>query len=178
AYLPLDLDHPAERLAYMLRDTAPSLVLTDARVSHRLPGGSAEDLPGGLPGHLSGGLPGSLSGSLPGSTDVPRLDIAALRSVRPAPAAPYPPGAAPYRPGRVAYVVYTSGSTGRPKGVVVPMGAVVNFLRAMTGERGVGRDDTLLALTTVGFDISVLELFAPLVAGGRVVVAGDGQVRD
>ncbi|MFF0574808.1 non-ribosomal peptide synthetase [Streptosporangium saharense] len=166
AYLPLDLDYPAERLAYMLRDTAPSLVLTDARVSHRLPDGSSN----GSTDRSSDGLSGRLSEG----ADVPRLDIAdiqAAQSVRPAPATPY-------LPGRAAYVIYTSGSTGRPKGVVVPMGAVVNFLRAMTGERGIGRDDTLLALTTVGFDISVLELFAPLIAGGRVVVAGDGQVRD
>ncbi|MFF4991404.1 amino acid adenylation domain-containing protein [Streptosporangium saharense] len=166
AYLPLDLDYPAERLAYMLRDTEPSLVLTDARVSARLPGRSSN----GSTDRSSNGLSGRLSEG----ADVPRLDIADIQAAQPVRPAP----ATPYLPGRAAYVIYTSGSTGRPKGVVVPMGAVVNFLRAMTGERGIGRDDTLLALTTVGFDISVLELFAPLIAGGRVVVAGDGQVRD
>ncbi|MEV4096442.1 amino acid adenylation domain-containing protein [Streptosporangium saharense] len=184
AYLPLDLDYPAERLAYMLRDTAPALVLTDARVSDRLPGRSSDRFPGlsseRLPGRSSNGSSEGLSDRLPDGdrspegADVPRLDIADLQAAQPVRPAP----AAPYLPGRAAYVIYTSGSTGRPKGVVVPMGAVVNFLRAMTGERGIGRDDTLLALTTVGFDISVLELFAPLIAGGRVVVAGDGQVRD
>ncbi|MBN8161802.1 AMP-binding protein, partial [Vibrio vulnificus] len=64
-----------------------------------------------------------------------------------------------------AYVIYTSGSTGRPKGVVVPRRAVCNFLASMKREPGLGRDDRLLAVTTLSFDIAVLELLLPLVVG-------------
>lgn len=74
-------------------------------------------------------------------------------------------------PEAAAYVIFTSGSTGTPKGVAVPHRAVVNFLTSMAETPGLGPDDTLLAVTTVMFDISVLELFLPLVVGARVVIA-------
>ncbi|MEU6730259.1 amino acid adenylation domain-containing protein [Nonomuraea wenchangensis] len=70
------------------------------------------------------------------------------------------------------YVLYTSGSTGRPKGVRVQHSSVVNFLLSMGREPGLGAADTLLAVTTFAFDISVLELFLPLTVGGRVLIAG------
>ncbi len=92
------------------------------------------------------------------------------------------PGATPNAP-RVspedaAYVIFTSGSTGTPKGVAVPHRAVVNFLTSMADEPGLGADDTLLAVTTVMFDIAVLELFLPLTVGGRVVIATTEDVID
>ncbi|HYW07111.1 MAG TPA: amino acid adenylation domain-containing protein, partial [Longimicrobium sp.] len=74
-------------------------------------------------------------------------------------------------PENLAYVIYTSGSTGRPKGVMVPHGAVAAFLHAMRSEPGLEAGDALLAVTTAGFDISVLELFLPLTTGARVVLA-------
>jgi len=74
-------------------------------------------------------------------------------------------------PDNLAYVIYTSGSTGRPKGVQVPHRAVVNFLKSMQQEPGIAESDRLLAVTTLSFDIAVLELFLPLTAGASVVVA-------
>ena len=78
----------------------------------------------------------------------------------------------------VAYVIYTSGSTGRPKGVEIQHRALVNFLTAMLERPGVTADDRLLAVTTLSFDIAGLELFAPLVAGGTVVVASREDTLD
>ncbi|MFB6888768.1 amino acid adenylation domain-containing protein [Kitasatospora sp. NPDC056327] len=87
------------------------------------------------------------------------------------------PGA-PVEAGDLAYVIYTSGSTGRPKGVQVPHRALANFLRAMGERPGLGPEDTLLAVTTHSFDISLLELLLPLVEGARVVVAGRAEASD
>ena len=74
-------------------------------------------------------------------------------------------------PDHLAYVIYTSGSTGTPKGVEIPHRAVVNVLSAIGREPGMRSGETLLALTTLSFDISVLELVLPLLVGGRVVIA-------
>ena len=71
----------------------------------------------------------------------------------------------------LAYVIYTSGSTGQPKGVQLPHQGVVNFLNTMTVKPGLNAADTLLAVTTLSFDIAVLELFLPLINGARLVIA-------
>ena len=71
----------------------------------------------------------------------------------------------------LAYVIYTSGSTGQPKGVQIPHRAVVNFLSTMRKQPGITADDTLVAVTTLSFDIAVLELYLPLTCGARVVLA-------
>ena len=70
-----------------------------------------------------------------------------------------------------AYVIHTYGSTGRPKGVEVSHRALVNLLLSMQQKPGFAATDTLLAVTTVSFDIAGLELLLPLVAGGRVIIA-------
>src|SRR5439155_7142080 len=76
----------------------------------------------------------------------------------------------------VAYLMYTSGSTGRPKGTAVRHRNVVNFFIGMDRCIGVGPADRLLALTSISFDISVLELLWPLVRGGEVVVAPERMI--
>jgi amino acid adenylation domain-containing protein len=70
----------------------------------------------------------------------------------------------------LAYVIYTSGSTGRPKGVQIRHGAVVNFLTSMQRQPGISGQDVLTAVTTLSFDIAVLELMLPLTAGACVVM--------
>ncbi len=71
----------------------------------------------------------------------------------------------------LAYTIYTSGSTGKPKGVQIIHSAVVNFLLSMQQEPGITAQDVLLAVTTISFDIAVLELFLPLTVGARIVIA-------
>jgi amino acid adenylation domain-containing protein len=77
-----------------------------------------------------------------------------------------------------AYLIYTSGSTGKPKGVVVPHRAVVNFLTSMAREPGLTENDVLVAVTTLSFDISVLELYLPLTLGAKVVIASRDEAVD
>jgi amino acid adenylation domain-containing protein len=84
----------------------------------------------------------------------------------------------PCEPSDMAYVIYTSGSTGRPKGVEVEHRNVVGFLEAMRHEPGLGESDVLLAVTTLSFDISGLEMWLPLMVGARIVVASRSDVLD
>ena len=78
----------------------------------------------------------------------------------------------------VAYIIYTSGSTGRPKGVAISHGALTNFLMSMKYQLGIGSEDILLALTTFSFDISILEIFLPLLSGGTVLLADNRTTKD
>ena len=84
-------------------------------------------------------------------------------------------------PEDLAYVIYTSGSTGKPKGVEISHRALTNFLWSMKSEPGFTERDVLLAVTTLSFDIAMLELYLPLIVGGRIelashTVAADGRL--
>lgn len=75
----------------------------------------------------------------------------------------------------LAYIIYTSGSTGNPKGVAIGQNNVHNFLLAMRDQPGLAKSDRLLAVTTISFDIHVLELFLPLLVGAQIVLATKEQ---
>lgn len=77
-----------------------------------------------------------------------------------------------------AYVIFTSGSTGIPKGVEVTHGSVVNLLSSAKELLEVGEEDRLFAITTLAFDISVLELLLPLVCGGTVIIGDKDAAAD
>ncbi len=70
----------------------------------------------------------------------------------------------------LAYIMYTSGSTGKPKGVKIGHRSVTNFLSSMMMEPGINQSDLVLSLTNYTFDISVLEMFLPLISGASVIV--------
>ena len=81
----------------------------------------------------------------------------------------------------LTYVIYTSGSTGKPKGVQIPHGAVVNFLTSAQHQTGLTPADVVIAVTTISFDIAGLEIYLPLITGGRIhlvtrEVASDGSL--
>lgn len=78
----------------------------------------------------------------------------------------------------LAYVIFTSGSTGRPKGVAVTHAAIANRLLWMCSEYGFGPRDVFLQKTPYTFDVSVWELFCPLICGARLAIAVPGGHRD
>lgn len=101
--------------------------------------------------------------------------IICLEDVQPAAAGPEVSGVTP---DNLAYIIYTSGSTGTPKGVEIPHRAAVNFLWSMKETPGLSENDTLLAVTTLSFDISLLELYLPILTGAEVVIASRDEVKD
>ena len=148
AYVPLDPIHPGKRLAYMLADAQPAVLVTHERLRSRLP---------------------------PHRSRVLIIDAGAPPAAEPTQAS------APERAhsvGDLAYVIYTSGSTGEPKGVEIEHRSVVNMLKSMQRRPGLDAGDTLLAITTLTFDIAVLEIFLPLVCGACVVIAPSETVSD
>lgn len=81
-------------------------------------------------------------------------------------------------PEDLAYIIYTSGSTGKPKGVEIQHRALVNLLCSMRREPGFSGADTLMAVTSLSFDIAALEMFLPLLSGGTLVIAKSDEVMD
>ncbi|MFC8455869.1 amino acid adenylation domain-containing protein, partial [Streptomyces sp. NPDC057242] len=152
AYLPLDLEYPAERMEFMVEDARPVCVLTTLAAAPDAP-----DVPG---------------------TETLVLDspdaLSALADLADEPAGPLPAPDGDHP----AYVIHTSGSTGRPKGVVIPHSALANFLRMQAHELAMEPGDGLVAVTTVSFDIAALEIHVPLISGAAVVLAGRDTVRD
>ncbi|MGW0870630.1 non-ribosomal peptide synthase/polyketide synthase [Streptomyces sp. NPDC002740] len=157
AYLPLDLDYPAERLAHMLADSGAATVVTTARDAGRLPSVEGLDVIDVI--DVSGA-------SATTGTDTAAGDTAPAGAVDPA------------RPDDPAYLIYTSGSTGRPKGVVVTHRAIVNRLAWMQGAYGLDPDDRVLQKTPSSFDVSVWEFFWALCEGAAVVLAAPDGHRD
>ncbi|MET7456743.1 amino acid adenylation domain-containing protein [Streptomyces sp. NPDC005574] len=154
AYVPVDAEYPPERIAYVMEDATPALVLTDLATAGALP-----DV--GVPqlcldeSEVAAGL--ALTASAP-LTDAQR--------------------GGPLSPVLPAYSIYTSGSTGRPKGVVISQGNLANFLIDMTNRLPLTEQDTWLAITTVSFDMAVPELYVPLLTGARLVMAARRTVLD
>ena len=144
-YVPLDPDFPSERVRFVLEDAGVAGLIADSATRERVE--AVREFAGRGAG--------------------PLVVLDELELTPPAPDFTWERAA----PSDIAYAIYTSGSTGRPKGVRIPHRNVVNFLCSMAREPGLGAEDRLLAVTTVAFDISVLELFLPLTVGGRVVVA-------
>jgi amino acid adenylation domain-containing protein len=174
AYLPLDPASPAARLGYITADAGAKLVLGHTEAMAAL-GAVAPPMASGA----AGSEPESAAAGAyePAASHLPALDLLALDGLTAFAAEPETPPTAT-EPDGLAYVIYTSGSTGRPKGVEVGHAALANVVAAIGELIGSAPGDRWLNLTTLSFDISGLEVFAPLTTGGRVVVAADAAVRE
>lgn len=148
ALLPIDPGFPKSRLAYMLEDARAQAVITTTPLIEDWLCDAA-----------------------------PVVDLAACATEIAAMATSAPSIQRTNAAAR-AYVIYTSGSTGDPKGVENDHRALCNFIEAMMHEPGMAPDDRLLAVTTISFDVMLLELFVTLSAGAEIVLASDDDAMD
>ncbi|MFL6293984.1 MAG: condensation domain-containing protein, partial [Thermoanaerobaculia bacterium] len=110
-------------------------------------------------------------GPLPASLDVPALDLDAPGIIG--------EGELPgFRPDRLAYLIYTSGTTGRPKAVMVEHGSVAAMVGAILDRIGAGPDERVPHLSRYTFDVSLLEMFVPLLSGGACEIVESDEVLD
>ena len=148
AYVPIDPTFPADRIAHMMDDAGPKLVVASDSTLAAL--SSWKDVC----------LSFDEVRDKMKKSDSSNVIISDTRAAD------------------LAYIIYTSGSTGRPKGVEANHGALCNLLLSMQREPGCGPGDRLLAVATVSFDMSILDLFLPLVSGATAVIAQTSDLRD
>ena len=139
-YVPLDANHPADRLAYILEDSRAKLTVTDQRFADRF----AADAPLVVIDHA-------------------RYEFAALDD------GPLTDDERGEAKDGLCYVLYTSGTTGRPKGVAVAHPSICNFVRVAAESYGFGAGDRVYQGMSIAFDFSIEELWVPLVAGATLV---------
>jgi amino acid adenylation domain-containing protein len=141
-YVPLDPGLPGDRLAFLVADTGMPVVVTDTASGRGLPGAVARVVLDDPAEQAP--IAGLDDGNVPGSGG---------------------------SPSDVAYVIYTSGSTGEPKGVVVEHRQALNFLQGMGEHWRIGPGSAVLSFAAFTFDVSVMDMFMPLIGGARVVLA-------
>lgn len=144
AYVPFEPAYPTERLAFMLEDTGLSIIVTQEKLVAKL-------------GNLT---------TLGRSSQIVSLDNDWEKISQQSPENLD----SKISSENLAYIIYTSGSTGKPKGVQIAHKSVVNLLQAIATYPGLSTDDTILALTTISFDVSVPEIYGLLTVGGCVII--------
>ncbi len=147
--VPLDPDHPADRLRFLLDDTRAEIAIADPRLSAR--------------------LPSTWRGTV--------VDPAAARAAEPEEpdSKDEPAGEPAPTPDDLAYVVYTSGSTGQPKGVLMHHRGLANRLLWQQAAYPLRPDDRVLQNLSIGFDASTWQIFAPLIVGASIVLPPPGE---
>ncbi|MFD6304383.1 amino acid adenylation domain-containing protein, partial [Streptomyces sp. NPDC060223] len=144
AYLPVDTDYPADRIAYMLADATPVCLVTTSDVAADLPPDAGTD-------RLVLDDPATVAELAARPADDPELR--GLLSVA-----------------NAAYVIYTSGSTGRPKGVVLSHAGVAKLVATQSERFGIGPHSRVLQFSSPSFDVAFWDLCLGLLSGGRLVV--------
>ncbi|MEX5710660.1 amino acid adenylation domain-containing protein [Parafrankia sp. FMc6] len=150
AYLPVDMAQPAARREVILRDAGTRVVLTQLRLVE------------------TAGWP----------ADLTTVAVDTLTPTDPAPPTSPAGRPTPAEPDDLAYIIYTSGSTGAPKGVMISHRAALNTVIDINRRFGITQDDAVLGLASLGFDLSVYDIFGPLRAGARLVLPDAGRRGD
>jgi amino acid adenylation domain-containing protein/non-ribosomal peptide synthase protein (TIGR01720 family) len=149
-YLPLDPAYPANRLAVMLADTRPPILLTQSHLADRLP---AAELPATV-FYLDRDWDDLVAG---------QADCDVETAVH---------------PNNLAYIIYTSGSTGQPKGVMLTQRALHNLINWQLAQPGHDQPLKTLQFASLSFDVSFQETFATWLTGGTLLLIDESQRRD
>jgi amino acid adenylation domain-containing protein len=163
AYVPLDPSLPAERLGVLVESAGLAVILTRERHAALVPARGERVV---LLDKDSAAISHTPSAAAPSVREEWRSGDVAEQ-----PGTSLPAGAVRVGEGNLAYVLYTSGSTGAPKGVMIPHQGIVNRLLWMQEAFGLTAEDRVLQKTPFGFDVSLWELFWPLLTGARLVFA-------
>lgn len=158
AYLPLDPEYPRDRLAFMLDDAQPALVLTKQNLAEQ----------------VFAGVDGEAISPLPANARLVLLD----RDARTIEQNSTQDLAVEAARDDLAYVIYTSGSTGKPKGVMITQGGLANYLLALNRELKISGQDIYLHTASIAFSSSRRQLLLPLSQGARVAIATSDQRKD
>lgn len=148
-YVPLDPNLPQDRLAYMVEDSGLKIIITQQSLQSSVP--STQNSVSIL----------YIETDFNHQFSFCKSELSGKAS-----------------PDSLAYLIYTSGSTGKPKGVRIQHRSAVNFLTSMQQKPGISQSDIVLAITTLSFDISVLEIFLPLTVGACTAVISHESTRD
>ncbi|MFJ8166800.1 amino acid adenylation domain-containing protein, partial [Streptomyces sp. NPDC096136] len=153
-YLPVDPEYPAERIAYMLTDAAPALLVTTDRLMEEM---STAD------GFGSAGIV-TIEATAKAWRDHPTTDPTDTDRI------------APLTPANTVYTIYTSGSTGRPKGVTVAHTGLASLAATVVERCALATGSRVLQFTSASFDVSVVELMLGFTVGATLVVPGAGRL--
>jgi amino acid adenylation domain-containing protein len=140
AYVPLDPDYPHDRLAYMIKDSGLKRIIIHESLFNGMKDFAAD------------------------------IKLITIESCIISPTQELPANYINPTSSNIAYIIYTSGSTGKPKGVRIQHKSVVNFIKSMQIKPGINKNDNIMAITTLSFDISVLEILLPLALGASCTI--------
>jgi amino acid adenylation domain-containing protein len=147
-HVPLDPNHPPDRIEYVLEDAQIAIILTQQQLIDRVSSRASVELIC---------LDTDWVKIATQSTSTPLVDL---------------------DPDQIAYLIYTSGSTGKPKGVEARHRGVVNFITSMQRQPGMTATDILLSVTTLSFDMAVLEIYLPITVGAQLVLVSREDAMD
>ncbi|QOH34520.1 non-ribosomal peptide synthetase [Burkholderia cepacia] len=160
AYLPVDPDYPAERIAYLLRDARPAVAITQAHLREQVEAALGDGATTQLLTVADLLADETVAETVDETVDDPAGVTAEVDDAQ------------------LAYLIYTSGSTGKPKGAGNTHGALANRIAWMQHAYRLTRDDVVLHKTPFGFDVSVWEFVWPLAIGAKLAIAAPGDHRD
>ncbi|MCA8351009.1 non-ribosomal peptide synthetase [Burkholderia cepacia] len=160
AYLPVDPDYPAERIAYLLRDARPAVAITQAHLREQVEAALGDGATTQLLTVADLLADETVDETVAETVDDPAGVTAEVDDAQ------------------LAYLIYTSGSTGKPKGAGNTHGALANRIAWMQHAYRLTRDDVVLHKTPFGFDVSVWEFVWPLAIGAKLAIAAPGDHRD
>ncbi|MCY7347740.1 MAG: amino acid adenylation domain-containing protein [Pyrinomonadaceae bacterium] len=148
AYVPLDPAYPADRLAYMLRDAQPELLITQQQTLGKLPENQAKAV-----------LIDTESAEISTQSSAENLDVAVESE-------------------NLAYLIYTSGSTGNPKGVMISHANLASYVQSLPVSLGIQSSDRYLHTASISFSSSVRQMMLPLANGATIVIAKSERIRN